>query len=189
MLLRRMGLTAIATVMLAACGADPLRYATPPAATQTRQPIAYSRVGVREVSLPTYAALEEITVVQADGALSSTPDSLWADDPSREVTLSITRTLSQATGATVAAEPWPFRDVPDATVDVRIERMLAEADGRFRLTGQYYVAPEGFDLPERSRLFDLSVPFVAEGGYNAIAAARAEAITNLALLIAREGLN
>ena len=182
------GLAATATLALAACGEDPLRYATPPAATQARQPIAYSRVGIREVSLPTYAALEEITVVQPDGALSSTPDSLWADDPAREVTLSVTRTLSQATGATVAAEPWPFRDVPDATVDIRIERMLAEADGRFRLAGQYYVAPEAFGSPERSRLFDLSVPYVAGGGYSAIAAARAQAITDLALLIAREGL-
>jgi len=186
--LRRGGLAATATLALAACGEDPLRYATPPAATQARQPIAYSRVGIREVSLPTYAALEEITVVQPDGALSSTPDSLWADDPAREVTLSVTRTLSQATGATVAAEPWPFRDVPDATVDIRIERMLAEADGRFRLAGQYYVAPEAFGSPERSRLFDLSVPYVAGGGYSAIAAARAQAITDLALLIAREGL-
>lgn len=174
--------------LVAGCGAEPTRFAVPQLAAAERVPVSYRTIAVVEVDLPTYAELEEIAVSGPGGVVETRTDTLWADAPGRAVTLELTRALSQITGAMVAPEPWPFRDPPDAVVDVRVETILAEATGRFRLSGQAFVAP---DLPERrgsAKLFDLSVPYDPEGGLPAIAAARARAVTDLATFIAREGL-
>jgi uncharacterized lipoprotein YmbA len=149
--------------------------------------ISYRTVEVLQVSLPTYAASEEIYVRGADGALTSSSDLLWADEPSRAVTLELTRYLSQITGAQVAPEPWPFADRAGARVDVRVEDMYAAADGRFIMTGQYFAAPEA-EGRDRSGLFSLSAPIAGEGGVAAIAAARGQVVRDLAAEIARRGL-
>lgn len=174
--------------LLAGCGSDAMRYPVPPApAPAERVGIAYRSVEVLQVSLPTYAASEEIFVRGADGALTSSADLLWADDPSRAVTLELTRHLSQITGAQVAPEPWPFLDRAAARVDVRVEDMYAAADGRFILTGQYFAAAEAGGR-DRSALFSLSAPVAGEGGTAAIAAARGQVVRDLAAEIARKGL-
>ncbi|WP_135506911.1 PqiC family protein [Roseovarius aestuariivivens] len=170
---------------LAACGAPESRVAIPKLQADERQSIAYRSVSLREVSLPSYAASEEIFVAGEDGLLSPNEGLLWADDPSRAITLELSRHLSQITGAQVASEPWPFDDYPQVEVELRIETMLPGADNVFRLSGQYFVAPE--NGRDRSRLFDLAVPIVAEGA-GGIAAARGRAVQDLALDIARNGL-
>ncbi len=165
-----------------------MRYQVPRVEAAARVSVPYAGIEVKDVTLPTYAALEEISVQQADGTLSSDASLLWADDPARAVTLDLTRNLARITGRKVASEPWPFRSIPDASVDVRIEEIVADGAGVFRLSGQYFVAPDGTPGPERAALFDLAVPYAAEGGLAAIAAARAGAVAQLAEVIARNGL-
>ena len=64
--------------------------------------------------------------------------------------------------------------------------MLAQESGVFRLAGQYFVSSETGRA--RAQLFDLSVPVPLEAGATAIAAARAQAVRDLAVAIARDGL-
>ncbi|TCP41827.1 PqiC family protein [Rhodovulum marinum] len=174
--------------LLAACSASPARYTVPEVEVAgPRVPSIYGTVALREVALPAYAASEEIHFRGPDGALASAPDVLWADDPTRAITGDLARALGRITGATVAAEPWPFFDRPAATVEIRVSDMLAEADGRFRLTGQYFVAPET-GRRTRSGSFALEAPIAAPGGPAPIAAARGQAVRDLATLIARDGL-
>lgn len=174
--------------LLAGCSGTSARYAVPDApVSETRVAVRYGAVAIREVSLPTYASSEEIYRRGPEGALVSSPDVLWADDPVREMTGDLARYLGRITRATVAAEPWPFFERADATVEVRVADMLAEADGRFRLTGQYFVAPDS-GARGRSGAFDIEVPIAEAGGPLAIAEARGAAVRDLATQIAREGL-
>lgn len=182
-----LALTLLAT--LSACGGTVERFAVPTPAAEAPMPrIAsrYATIEVRQVSLPTYAASEEIASRSATGAITSDKSMLWADEPSRAMTLELARILGQMTRAQVAAEPWPFLDRASALVDVRVEEMVAEADGTFRLTGQYYVAPDS-GVGGRSGLFEILAPVTGEGP-GALASARGAAVRQLAEQIARNGL-
>ncbi|MFT6023991.1 MAG: putative lipoprotein YmbA [Ascidiaceihabitans sp.] len=144
-------------------------------------------VEVREVSLPSYAAAEEIHIQGLDGALSSSADVLWADIPVRAISLELSRNLAELTGARIAAEPWPFDQSAQARLEVRIEELLASADGTFRASGQYFVTSyEG--QRDKSGFFRLSEPFDPEAGPAAIAAARGRIIMQLARIVAKDGL-
>lgn len=174
--------------LLAACGGEPTRYAAPEAPITARISIPHRTVAVREVSLPTYATDEEIAVSDGRGAIREDTKIIWADDPVRAVTLRLTAALSQITGRTVAADPWPFRDDPDAVVDVRIEDFIAEERGVFVARGQYYIAHSDEGRRDRSNRFEIAQPYNPDGGYPAIAAARSSVVTALAQQIARDGL-
>lgn len=176
-----------ATVLLAACGGTPdARIAVPRGDAGQTQRIAYDSVALREVSLPTYAASEEIHIAGADGVIKPGDGLLWADEPSRAITLELTRYLAQITGARVASEPWPFLDRASAEVELRIEEMVAHADGTFHLSGQYFVAPE--NGRDRARIFALVVPIGGVFSAQDIAAARGAAMQQLAREIAANGL-
>ena len=72
----------LTAVILSACsGAPDQRIAVPKAGIGATQNIAYRSVALREVSLPSYAASEEIYVADETGLLNSTEGLLWADDP------------------------------------------------------------------------------------------------------------
>lgn len=173
---------------LAACaGSTAERYAVPDLSTDQRVRIAASTVEVREVSLPTYARSEEIWRETESGALVSDPATLWADEPSRGMTQELSRNLAALTGARVAAEPWPFRTPADATLEIRVEEMIAGADGRFRLAGQYYTAT-GSGARDRAGDFTLWAPIEEGSGPTGIAMARASAVKELARQIAENGL-
>ncbi|MBI1170385.1 hypothetical protein GC209_03195 [bacterium] len=144
-------------------------------------PDRLGRVALHEVSLPQYAASDEIAYQTPDGALHSRPDQIWADDPVHAVTGFLAAQISAVSGATAVAEPWPFSDPPDRRLDVRIERMLARADGSFQLAGQYFVtSDQGGDIARR---FDIAVPIEGEGPA-ATAAAQSLALQKLAEKIA-----
>lgn len=173
------------TLVLSGCASTPDRFAVIPAQSETRQSIAFRSVELRDLSLPAYAAADEIVTQSADGTLT-TQDTLWADSPPRAVALELSRALAQITGARVASDPWPFSALPDASLDVRFETFVPDEAGLFRAVGQYFVAvPDG---RERAGLFDLSVPYTADAGLPAIARARGQIIADLAAFIARDGL-
>ncbi len=172
---------------LSACGATPDLYsvATPAVTEKTR--ISFRMVEVRDVSLPSYAAADEIAVQDETGKLVTNDKALWADSPERAVALELAGILARLSGAQVASEPWPFEALPDARLDVRFESLLAGSDGQLRASGQYFVGVAD-GRRERSGQFDLSVPFDPEGGPQAIAQARGRVILDLATKIAKEGL-
>lgn len=173
----------LAAISLGACGPERLVTA-PQIELEERIRTSFSSIEVREVSLPTYAAAEEVPI--NDGGSLVLSEVLWADDPIRSVTLTLTRNISELTGVRVASEPWPFDEFPAARVDVRVEDLIVTG-GSLRLAGQYYVADLEGGGREHAHLFEFSTP-VAGGSAASIAAGRAELIAELAKDIARRGL-
>ncbi|MEM9966461.1 MAG: ABC-type transport auxiliary lipoprotein family protein [Pseudomonadota bacterium] len=175
-----------AMLCLAACAAEE-RFAVAAPKETKRIPIVFSSVEVRDVSLPSYAASEEIFMQRPDGTLTSAGNVLWADAPERSIALELSRNLALISGGRVASEPWPFEEPPIARLEVRFSELLATTSGSFRASGQYFVAVTD-GRPERSGLFDLSVPFNAEAGLMTLAQARGRVILELATHVARKGL-
>jgi uncharacterized lipoprotein YmbA len=189
MRLNRIIAIVVASLALAACGSTEIsRFAGEAAAPSERIGIRYASVSVREISLPTYASAEFLVTEAADGSLVEDPDTLWADDPVRDVTLGFARALTTITQARVAPDPWPFRSVPEVTVDIRVDKFVARSDGTFVATGQYFIAPEDENQPERAIGFSISTPYLAAVGMQAIAGARSRTVTALAEHVARYGL-
>jgi len=179
-----------ATALLAGCasfGGTTLRYPVPAVTPSEKVNIRFHSIEVRQVSLPEYAELSEMSNQTADGAIETQSKLLWADNPVRSVTLELARNLGLITGATVASEPWPFETFADARLEVRVEEMLTDQANQFRLSGQYFVAGSSGNV-NRSRLFNLAVPIAGEPGPASMAAARGQIISDLALMIAKDGL-
>ncbi len=177
---------------LCACSSEPPQsYAAETPAPLERVGIRYSDVFVREVSLPTYAASETIFLQGEGGLLSEQVNTVWADDPTRAVTLGVAQSLQAITRARVAPDPWPFGTNPEVAVDIRMEALAPGSDGLYRASGQVFVAPEpdkDDTALNRALSFRFEVPFDPSGGQPAIAAARAELVGRLAADIARRGL-
>ncbi len=180
-------------LIVSACGGPDIRIAVPTVVTQERVSISYRSVEVRDITLPTYAEAEDIFIETANGTVTAS-ENIWADDPRRAATLEFSRALRTITGARVASEPWPFQDYADATVEIRIETFVASVRGEFRVTGQYFVAPERGLGADRAGDFGLVVALSTDANGTpslapaSIATARAAAMADLAELIAREGL-
>lgn len=173
-------------VLLGACG-TPERFAVAaPEVTQSVR-IAFASVEVSDVSLPSYAAADEIHTQTDDGTLISSSDVLWADAPERAVALELSQNLARLTNRRIASEPWPFEEFAKARLEVRFAELVATTAGTFRASGQYFVAVRDGGR-ERSGLFDLAVPFDPDAGPTAIARARGQLILDLAEFIARDGL-
>jgi len=133
---------------------------------------------VRTVSLPSYAAAEEVAIESPEGLITSDSALLWADDPERAATLTITRHLNDILSATVGPDPWPFVEIPDVTVEVRVADMLAGNDGQFRLRGQYFIGGDGIDYPRIVRSFSYTTALPA-AGFAGVAAAQSQALLDL----------
>ncbi len=176
-------LAVIAT--LAGCSSPP-RYGAPTAIPDTRIATRYHAIEIVQATLPSYAQGEEIYLRKTDGAIEEFGP-LWADDPARAVTLQLARDLGAVSGGLAAPDPWPFSELPDVRVDVRIEDFLATEAGVFLLSGQYFVAPESGGR-DRARRFDISVPIAQPPSPAAVVTARGSAVSRLALDIAENGL-
>lgn len=176
------------TAALAGCGTPPPeRIALPRVTSEAKVRVPYRTIELRQISLPTYAAQEEIFAETPAGVLTGDPALLWADDPARSLTMAVSRNLGQITGAQVAAEPWPFADPAAVTVEIRLDSMVAGADGQYRLAGQYFVAPYDIGPRPRSGDFQLQRPYDPALGARGAAAALGALSSDLAELIAREG--
>ncbi|MGB3313218.1 MAG: ABC-type transport auxiliary lipoprotein family protein [Albidovulum sp.] len=173
-------------LLAAGCGSgNEARFLIDPPAATAEVPVRVATIELREVSLPAYAAAVEIAQQEETGALRNLPETLWADDPVRGVTIALARALDQATTATAAAEPWPLDEPAQARVEVRVERMFAGTDGQFRFAGQYAIASPDGVIRERVQRFDIAIPIAAEGAAG-IAEASGNAISRLALDIASD---
>lgn len=184
--MRHLSVLALLATFVTACGSVTDRYTVASPQASQKQRIAFSSLEVRDVSLPAYATDDEIVLRAADGRLIG-GGVLWADTPDRAVSLELSRHLAQISGARVASNPWPFEALPDARLDLRFETLLAGEDGKYRASGQYFVAVADGGR-ERSGLFDLSVTFDVAAGPSAIAAARGQVILDLAGFLARNAL-
>jgi uncharacterized lipoprotein YmbA len=172
--------------LLAACGSPELVSVSAPEITK-KSSIAFASVEVRNVSLPSYAATDEIHIRAEDGTLSSPSSVLWSDAPERSIALELSQNLARLTGRRVASEPWPFEAFPDARLEVRFTELVATTAGNFVTSGQYFVAVTD-GRRERSGQFDMNVAFDPKGGPSAIARARGQLILDLAEFIAHDGL-
>ena len=172
--------------LLAACGSPELVSVSAPEITK-KSSIAFASVEVRNVSLPSYAATDEIHIRAEDGTLSSPSSVLWSDAPERSIALELSQNLARLTGRRVASEPWPFEEFAAARLEIRFADLVANTTGEFRTSGQYFVSVRDGGR-ERSGLFDLSVSFDPKGGPNALAAARGQLILDLAAFVAKNGL-
>ncbi|UXU75849.1 MULTISPECIES: PqiC family protein [unclassified Paracoccus (in: a-proteobacteria)] len=171
--------------LLGACsnGEKTARYLIDPPSSGERLADRLGTAELKDVSLPEYAAGDEVSWQTADGAVRSNTKQLWADSPQRAFTLTLARSISEISGATVIAEPWPLAEPPRRRLEVRVEKALAQADGLYRLSGRYFVSDEGAGGSNQARSFDIAVPLQGQGP-GPIARAQSQAIAQLARQIA-----
>lgn len=180
---------AAACLGLAACAGPVTQVAVPPVQTDLRLRPIIGSVELRDLSLPRYAAADDVVRGGADGGIGALPGAVWADTPERALTLRLADALEAITGARVAAEPWPFAEPPSASVTVRVTDALGQAGaddapGRFVLRGRYAIAPVAGDLADRAGRFDIAVP-LADDSPMALATAQSAALGQLAETLAR----
>lgn len=177
-------LLVLALAALSACSPLESRVALSPMPSSLElRPLVGSAM-IRTVSLPTYAAVEEIPFETIDGRIEVNEDVLWADEPERAVTLILTRTVGDILNTDVGPDPWPFAGLPDVSVDVRVQRMLGSADGTFALTGQFFVASEGAQFRDSTNSFEITQS-ITDTSLASIAAAQSAALLALSEQIAR----
>lgn len=186
-----MRLAIAASLLLAACSSTPEVRVAADAPTSTMKDRSVARsVQVQTVDLPEYAEAEDVAIQQPDGTILLMDNTLWADSPSRALTASLVRNLMTITGATVAAEPWPLREYPEAELTVRVEKMVVQSTGSLTLTGQYIISNEERENLSRDRLFSIEVPvaLTQEGAVTPTAVAHAHGLAwvRLAEKIARD---
>lgn len=177
--------SAACLALLGACsnGEKTARFLIDPPASSQRVPDRLGTAELKDVSLPEYASGGEVSWQSADGAVRSNTKQLWADNPQRAFTLTLARAISDMSGATVIAEPWPLSEPPRRTLEVRVEKALAQADGTYRLSGRYFVSDSATGGANQARSFDIHVP-LPDQGPAAIAKAQSQAIAQLATQIA-----
>lgn len=178
-------LTLAALGVVAACGSTVTRLNMPNVTPTASVRSDVGSVMIRTVSLPTYAATEEISIETAPGVITSDGDLLAADDPARAVTLALIQGVGDTLDANVGPDPWPFVGLPDVAIDVQVSDMLGSAvTGNFRLAGQYYVGGDGIDYPNQTRGFAIDVPMATLDIPGAVVA-QGVAVAQLAEEIAR----
>jgi uncharacterized lipoprotein YmbA len=174
---------------LGACAGPITQVAVPPVDTDLRLRPIIGSLELRDLSLPRYAAADDVVRAGADGGIGAVQGAVWADVPERALTLRLADALERITGARVAAEPWPFAEPPAATATVRVSDALgqpgtADAPGRFVMRGSYAIAPVAADLSDRAGRFEIAVPLTGDGP-QAVAAAQSAALGELAETLAR----
>lgn len=185
----RLSLISLASLAVLAACSNPMstgRYLIDPPATGERVPDRIGTAELKDVSLPEYASGDEVAWQSGDGAVRLDSKKLWADDPQRAVTNSLARAISDISGATVIAEPWPLSEPPRRKIEVRVEKALAQAGGNYRMAGRYFVSDDRAGGANQARSFDIVVPLASEEPA-AIARAQSQAIAQLARQIAMLG--
>jgi len=175
-MLKRLILVAVTT--LVACSPPLQRLPLAPVTSQLELRPLVGSVMIRPVTLPTYAAAEEIAFEGSGGLISTNDDILWADDPA------LIRNLKDILDINVGPDPWPFLNLPDVTVEVQVERMIAGSDGIFYLTGQFFVGGDAIDFRDSTHDFNINQT-IPDQGLNSITTAQAQALLTLSEEIAQ----
>lgn len=170
---------ALVALGLTACSDNKARYVIAPEAETSQLRLRVSTIEVQDVSLPTYASATELVAADDAGALRPVSKSIWADDPVRAVTGALARSLEAKSTATVAAEPWPLSEPAQARLIVRVDQMVATADGRFTFAGQFALSSSTGTLREGLHRFEIFVPMV-DGSPANVADATGKAVGELA---------
>ncbi|MFT4011911.1 MAG: PqiC family protein [Paracoccus sp. (in: a-proteobacteria)] len=183
--MRQILISTVLLALLAGCsnGEKTARYLIDPPVSGERLPNRLGTAELKDVSLPDYASAGEVSWQSPDGAVRSNTKELWADNPQRAFTLTLARTISDMSGATVIAEPWPLSEPPRRTLEVRVEKALAQANGSYRLSGRYFVGDGGTGGTNQARSFDISIP-IQDTAPAEVARAQSLAIAQLARQIA-----
>ncbi|MEO0388162.1 MAG: PqiC family protein [Pseudomonadota bacterium] len=170
---------------LAACAGEEniARYPVTPLPATTTRAVATDTIEVRLVSLPLYADAEEIPRQASDGSVRTNAEILWADEPDRAISNALARNLEEITGAIAAVEPWPLEAFPEARIEVRVDEMLASANGTLRFAGAWFASRPGDPRADRAGRFAFDVP-LADAAFPTLAAAHAEATRQLATTVA-----
>lgn len=174
----------LALCLMAACSTPEQFIAAPKVEADQTIRSRFKTIEVADVSLPAYAARNEITSTEGD--LLTLSGTLWADDPTRAVTLALTRHLAEITKSRVASEPWPFDDFASARVEVRVEDLLVNGTD-LQMSGQYFVVDLDGDKRDHAHLFALSTP-LDDTDPASIAQGRTQLVLDLALAIAEDAL-
>ncbi|MFG6079849.1 membrane integrity-associated transporter subunit PqiC [Paracoccus litorisediminis] len=186
--MRQYVIASILLAVLAGCssGEKTARFLIDPPTTGERLPNRLGTTELKDVSLPDYASAGEVSWQSADGAVRSNTKQLWADNPQRAFTQTLARAISDLSGATVIGEPWPLAEPPRRTLEVRVEKALAQSDGTYRLAGRYFVGDSRSGGANQARNFDIHVPMGEGGAASPATVARAQslAIAQLARQIA-----
>lgn len=180
----RFGLGFLAFCLLSACGAPERLVTTPKVVAQQKIPSRFASIEVADISLPSYAARNEIS--SAKGKVLVVSETLWADDPTRAMSLSLARHLSEITQARVASEPWPFEGLAEARVEVRVEELILAAEG-MRMSGQYFVVDQEDSGRDHAHLFSFTMP-LTNNSSTSYAEGRARMVLKLANEIAADAL-
>lgn len=156
--------------------------------SQARVSTNVRSIEIRDVNLPDYASAQEIMVLSEDGKIVSGGKNLWADTPPRAIAAALGRNLSEITGAVTASEPWPLAQYPDIRLVVRVDQMIADASEGFRMSGQYFITPDGRNFRERAVRFSINEPIVGDD-YAAYADAASRVVLALSEQIAAQIAN
>lgn len=148
----------IVALLAGGCGDPAARYLLDGPVPAQRSGVRVSTIEVRDVALPDYAAASEIMVQDETGALRPVPKAIWADDPVRGLSQALARNLDAGTTATAMTEPWPLDEPANVRLDVRIDAMVAQNNGQFRLSGRYAIASQDRIVRERIERFDILRP-------------------------------
>jgi len=177
----------LALLALTACGSTEPRYLinSAPAETSAQVRMQVATLEVRDVSLPAYAEDSQILIEGADGALTPLDNALWADEPTRAVTMRLAEAIGRGGSATVAVEPWPLETPAQAEIHVLVSEMVARASGQFDLKGQFAISSYDHVIRERIKRFEISVP-LSEATPRGIAQTSGLALQKLAEQITRE---
>ncbi|QPH52220.1 PqiC family protein [Pontivivens ytuae] len=170
--------------LLAGCGGAPdTLLLLEPAGAVTPLSSPVRSIEVREMSLPYYAEREEVAIRAGDGSVVVSDQVLWADLPSRALTLRVVETLGRVLPeADVAAEPWPLLSPPDLRVEVQVASLIGTPGGALELAGQYFIVSDGRGSVEEAVTFAISEE-VRGDSLADVAAAQTRASEKLALLI------
>ena len=178
-------LPTLALAALAACGSTVTRLEAPVPAPALSLASRVGSVVVRDVTLPTYAAGEELALETEPGVITSDGDLLAADDPSRAITLAVAGRMDSILGAVVSPEPWPFPGLSDVIVDIRVSQALGSAvTGTYTLAGQYFIGGDAIDYPLTAETFSIQIPLRTRDIPGAVQA-QAIAVSQLSEEIAR----
>lgn len=170
-------------LLMAGCGAPSARYLLDGPVPEQRVGVRVATIEVRDVALPDYAAASEILVQDESGALLPVSNAIWADDPVRGVSQTLARNLDAGTTAVAMTEPWPLDDPANAKLDIRIDTMVAQNNGQFRLSGRYAIASQDRIIRERIERFDILQP-LADQTPASVAQATSAALKTLSEQIA-----